>query len=93
MSIETELSAKVYHLMTLYEEFSDGKYEEMNGLYSDDFQGWLYMPRVGNVELFDVEKIRLGNEEAANYYKGKKVRFVFSGLKIVPQSAEQAAVS
>ncbi|WP_100011234.1 hypothetical protein [Lentibacillus sediminis] len=93
MRIEQEVSNKIYRLMELHQEFANGKYKEMNELYSDDFQGWLYMPRGGKVEKLDVKDIKEGNEEAANYYKGKKIQFNFSGLNIIPQHENQATAS
>ncbi|WP_047984386.1 DUF4440 domain-containing protein [Ornithinibacillus californiensis] len=93
MSIEQELSTKVYKMMDLHQKFSEGQYEEMNRLYSDDFQGWMYMPWVDELEHCNAESIREGNKHAAEYYKGKDIQFIFSGLKIVPQSENQAAVS
>ncbi|ASN06168.1 Cif family virulence factor [Virgibacillus necropolis] len=93
MGLESELSTKVYRLMELHQEFADGNYEEMNALYADDFQGSLYMPRVGQVENFNADQIKEGNKEAANHFNGKKMQFIFSGLQIVPQHENQAAVS
>lgn len=51
------------------------------------------MPRVGEVESFKVDDIREGNKGAAEHFHGKKMQFVFSGLQIVPQHENQAAVS
>ncbi|QDP41525.1 hypothetical protein [Radiobacillus deserti] len=65
----------------------------MNNLYSDDFQGWLYMPWVEKLEQYNTETIKEGNRLASKYYKGKNIQFVFTGLKIVPQSATQATAS
>ncbi|WP_077326557.1 DUF4440 domain-containing protein [Virgibacillus siamensis] len=93
MGIEQEVSYEVYRLMELHQEFESGKFEEMNELYSDEFQGWLYMPGAGQVDTFNVEDIKEGNKEAANHFKDKKIQFVFSGLAIVPQHENQAAVS
>lgn len=93
MGIEQEISNEIYRLMDLHQEFENGNYEEMNGLYADEFQGWLYMPGVGQVETFNIEDIKEGNKEAANHFKGEKIQFVFSGLKIVQQHENQTAVS
>ncbi|MGE6256689.1 DUF4440 domain-containing protein [Heyndrickxia sporothermodurans] len=93
MSFESEVASQVYRMRELHEHFSNGLYEEMNALYSDEFQGWLYIPSTGKLELYDANQIREGNKEAAEYYKGKRIQFVYSGLTIIPQSEEQAAVS
>ncbi|WP_430787094.1 hypothetical protein VBD025_15545 [Virgibacillus flavescens] len=93
MTIEQEVSTKLYKMMELHQKFSEGLFEEMNSLYSYDFQGWLYMPWVGELEQFNAESIKEGNRLAAEYYKGKDIHFVFTGIKIVPQSTNQAAVS
>ncbi|HET7627997.1 MAG TPA: hypothetical protein VFK44_06360 [Bacillales bacterium] len=80
--------------MELHQAFKEGEYEELNTLYSDEeFQGQLYIPRVGHVQSFNVQEIREGNREAATNFKGKNIHFVFSGLQIVPQHENQAAVS
>jgi len=50
LTIEQEVSNEVYKMMDLHQKFSEELFEEMNGLYSDDFQGWLYMPWVGELE-------------------------------------------
>ncbi|MFF3924388.1 nuclear transport factor 2 family protein [Paenibacillus lactis] len=93
MSIEAELASKIYRLEELHNQFVNGEFEEMNALYADDFQGMLYMPSSGKIETYNAKQIRKGNEDAANYYKGKSFKFIFSGLKIVSQSEDQAAVS
>lgn len=93
MTIEQVVSTKVYTMMDLHQKFSDGLFDEMNSLYSDDFQGWLYMPWVGELEHYDAESIKEGNRLAAEYYKGKDIQFIFTGIKIVPQSENEAAVS
>lgn len=93
LNMEAEVTAKVYRMRELHEEFSKGNYEEMNDNYSDDFQGWLYMPWNEEVEFFNAEEIKQGNQEAAAYYKGKKLKFGYSSLKVIPQSNDQAAVS
>lgn len=93
MSIEQEVSNEVYKMMELHRRLSEGQFEEMNSLYSDDFQGWLYMPWVGELEQYNAETIREGNRLASEYYKGKEIQFVYTGLKIVPQSENQATVS
>ncbi|ASK63898.1 hypothetical protein CFK37_17900 [Virgibacillus phasianinus] len=93
MTIEQEVSTKVYKMMELHQNFSEGLFEEMNSFYSDDFQGLLYMPWVGELERYDVEGIKEGNRLAAEYYKDKDIQFIYTGLKIVPQSANEAAVS
>ncbi|MBO1005800.1 DUF4440 domain-containing protein [Pseudogracilibacillus auburnensis] len=93
MSIEAEVSKRVYQMRKLHEEFSNGRFEEMNDLYSDDFKGWLYIPSKNKVELYNAEQIKQGNKEAAKSYQGKEIKFIYSGLKIIPQSDVQAAVS
>ncbi|MFD2129790.1 DUF4440 domain-containing protein [Pseudogracilibacillus auburnensis] len=93
MSIEAEVSKRVYQMRKLHEEFSNGRFEEMNDLYSDDFKGWLYIPSKSKVELYNAEQIKQGNKEAAKSYQGKEIKFIYSGLKIIPQSDVQAAVS
>ncbi|SEQ94423.1 protein of unknown function [Virgibacillus subterraneus] len=93
MGLEQEVSNEVYRLMELHQEFENGNYEEMNDLYSDEFQGWLYKPSLGQVEKFNLKDIKEGNEEAANHFKGKKIQFIFSGLKILPQHENQATTS
>lgn len=93
MSIEAEVSKRVYQMRELHEEFSNGRFEEMNDLYSDDFKGWLYIPSKDKVELYNAEQIKQGNKEAAKSYQGKEIKFIYSGLKIIPQSDVQAAVS
>ncbi|MGE8205605.1 DUF4440 domain-containing protein [Heyndrickxia sp. NPDC080065] len=93
MNIESEVATQVYRLRELHENFSEGKFEEMNALYSDEFQGWLYMPISGELEFYNAEQIRKGNQEAAEYYKNKNIKFIYSGLMIVPQTENQAAVS
>lgn len=93
MTIEHEVSEKVFKMMELHCRFSEGMYEEMNSLYSDDFQGWLYMPRVDALEQYDAHGIKEGNRQAADYYKGKNIQFVYSGLSIIPQSHSEAAAS
>jgi len=93
VSIEQEVSNEVYKMMELHRKLSEGQFEEMNNLYSDDFQGWLYMPWVGELEQYNAETIREGNRLASEYYKGKEIQFVYTGLKIVPQSENQATVS
>ncbi|MFD1739202.1 hypothetical protein ACFSCX_22220 [Bacillus salitolerans] len=93
MTIEQEISNEIYKMMHLHQKFSEGKFEELNNLYSDDFQGWLYMPWVGELEHFNAASIKKGNRLAAEYYKGKDITFIYTGLKIVPQSINQAAVS
>ncbi|QTM99084.1 hypothetical protein ERJ70_07085 [Sediminibacillus dalangtanensis] len=65
----------------------------MNDNYSDHFIGRLYMPAKDKVVTFTGEKIKQGNKQAADYYQGKELKFVYSGLKIIPQSDKQAAVS
>lgn len=93
MNLEAEVAAQVYRMMDLHGEFSHGSYKEMNDCYSEKFQGWLYMPKEDEVQFFNVEQIRQGNKAAAAYYKGKSVKFNYSGLHIIPQSEKQAAVS
>ncbi|WP_042147803.1 hypothetical protein [Paucisalibacillus sp. EB02] len=93
MMIEQEVSKEVFTMMKLHQSFSDGLYEEMNSLYSDEFQGWLYMPWSDELEHYNDKDIREGNRLAAEYYKGKDIQFIFTGLKIVPQSDDQVAVS
>ncbi|WP_026570675.1 hypothetical protein [Sediminibacillus terrae] len=93
MRIEEEVAAKVYRMRELHEDFSRGCYQEMNDNYSNHFTGKLYMPAIGEVRTFTGEEIKEGNKEAASYYKGKKITFIYSGLQIVPQSDKQAAVS
>ncbi|MBM7601067.1 hypothetical protein JOC34_003488 [Virgibacillus halotolerans] len=93
MTIEQEVSNGVYKIMDLQQKLSEGLFEEMNSLYSNDFQGWLYMPWVGEVEQYNADSIKEGNRLASEYYKGKDIQFVFTGLKIVPQSTDQATVS
>lgn len=93
MNMEAEVAVQVDRMRELHDDFSNGNYEEMNSYYSDDFQGWLYMPSKGQVEFFNAKEIKQGNQEAAAYYKGKKIKFIYSGLKIIPQSDDQAAVS
>ncbi|SEQ87795.1 hypothetical protein SAMN05216232_3536 [Virgibacillus subterraneus] len=77
MGLEQEVSNEVYRLMELHQEFESGNYEEMNDLYSDEFQGWLYMPSLGQVEKFNLKDIKEGNEEAANHFKLKKYSSFF----------------
>jgi ketosteroid isomerase-like protein len=77
----------------LHENFSNGNFQEMNEMYSEDFQGWFYMPREDKVQFFNSEQIKQGNQGASEYYKDKKIKFIYSGLKIIPQSEKQAAVS
>lgn len=93
MTIEQEVAYEVYKMMELHRKLSVGQFEEMNSLYSDDFQGWLYMPWVGELEQYNAETIKEGNRLASEYYNGKEIQFVYTGLKIVPQSAIQATVS
>ncbi|WP_079526253.1 DUF4440 domain-containing protein [Halobacillus hunanensis] len=93
MSIENEVASRVYRMRELHEDFSKGRYDEMNEYYSKEFQGYLYMPDQDQVELFNFEQIKEGNESAAAHYKGKDIRFIYSGLTILPQSDTQAAVS
>ncbi|KOR89578.1 nuclear transport factor 2 family protein [Paenibacillus solani] len=93
MSIESELSSQIYRLEELHNNFANGDYEELNSLYSDEFQGILYMPSTGKIEIYNAEQIRKGNEDAAHYYQGKNIKFIFSGLTIVTQAVDQAAVS
>lgn len=93
MTIEQEVAYEVYKMMELHRKLSVGQFEEMNRLYSDDFQGWLYMPWVGELEQYNAETIKEGNRLASEYYNGKEIQFVYTGLKIVPQSAIQATVS
>lgn len=93
MTIEQEVAYEVYKMMELHRKLSEGQFEEMNRLYSDDFQGWLYMPWVGELEQYNAETIKEGNRLASEYYNGKEIQFVYTGLKIVPQSAIQATVS
>lgn len=93
MGIEIEVAKHVYRLMELHEAFSDGNYDEMNDYYSNDFTGWMYMPRNGEVVFLNGDEIKEGNQEAAKYYEGKKIRFTFTGLTIIPQDDNQAVVS
>jgi len=93
MNLKSEVSAQIYRLETLHNRFADGEYEEMNALYSEDFQGTLYMPSTGKIEIYNAEQIREGNKEAAKYYQGKQIRFIFSGLTVLSQSEHEAAVS
>lgn len=93
MTIEQEVSQNVFRMMELHCKFADGLYEEMNRMYSDDFQGWLYMPRVGELERYDAVRIREGNQQAAEYYNGRNIQFVYSGLTVMPQSCNEAAAS
>lgn len=79
--------------MELHEAFSSGHYEQMNDYYSSDFTGWMYMPRDGKVVFFNGDEIKEGNQEAAKHYEGKKIRFNFTGLTIIPQDDNQAVVS
>lgn len=93
MTIEQEVAYEVYKMMELHRKLSEGQFEEMNRLYSDDFQGWLYMPWVGELEQYNAETIKEGNRLASEYYNGKEIQIVYTGLKIVQQSAIQATVS
>lgn len=93
VTIEQEVAYEVYKMMELHRKLSEGQFEEMNRLYSDDFQEWLYMPWVGKLEQYNAETIKEGNRLASEYYNGKEIQFVYTGLKIVPQSAIQATVS
>lgn len=93
MTIEQEVLKEVYNMTELHRRLSAGEFEEMNRLYSSDFQGWLYMPWVGELEQYNVETIKEGNRLAAEYYYGKEIQFFYTGLKIVPQSAIQTTVS
>ncbi|MUK87898.1 hypothetical protein GMD78_05730 [Ornithinibacillus sp. L9] len=93
MPIEQEVSSEVYKMMDLHQKFSEGLFEEVNSFISDDFQGMLYMPWNGEVKQFNSESIREGNRLASQYYKGKDIQFVFTGLNIIPQSTNQATVS
>lgn len=93
MSMESEVAAQIYRLQELHNRFAAGEYEEMNALYSEDFQGTLYMPSSGTIETYNAGQIREGNKEAAAYYKGQRFRFIFSGVTVIPQSENQAAVS
>lgn len=93
LCIESEVANQIYRMMQLHENFSIGSYEEMNTMYADDFQGMLYIPHMGEVEHYNAEQIRAGNKEAAEFYKGKNIKFIYSGLAIVPQTETQAAVS
>ncbi|WP_172372701.1 DUF4440 domain-containing protein [Sporosarcina jiandibaonis] len=93
MNIEVEVATQVYRMRALHEGFSAGEFEEMNALYSKDFQGWLFMPSTGKVELYNAEQIREGNKGAAQYYRNKDIKFTHSGLTIVPQMENQVAVS
>ncbi|MFC4559203.1 hypothetical protein ACFO3D_13470 [Virgibacillus kekensis] len=93
MSIEHDVSYRIYRMMELYRRFSDGLYEEMNSFISEDFQGKMYMPWMGEVEHFDAKGIKEGNRQAADFYKGKNIEFDFTGLSVVPQSDTQAAGS
>lgn len=93
MNIELEVAAKIYRMRELHERFSLGKFEEMNALYSNEFQGWLFTPSTGKVERYNAEQIRDGNKGAAQYYLNKDIKFTNSGLTIVPQTENQAAVS
>ncbi|UOQ92663.1 hypothetical protein MUO14_19920 [Halobacillus shinanisalinarum] len=93
MSIENEVATRVYRMRELHENFSNGCFDEMNGYYSGEFQGYLYMPDKDQVEFFNAEQIKEGNKGAATHYKGKNIKFLYSGLHIIPQSETQAAVS
>lgn len=93
MSIESELAGINFRLMELHRRFEYGEYEEMNSLYSEDFQGRLFQPRNGRVENYDFDRIQEGNREAAGHYTGQTIDFIFSGLSILPQGDDQAAVS
>ena len=80
MNVELEVATQVYRMRELHEKFSLGEFEEMNSLYSNDFQGWLFMPSTGKVELYDVEQIRDGNKGAAEYYRNKNnVQYMYRG--------------
>lgn len=93
MSIESELASINFRLMELHRRFEYGEYEEMNSLYSQDFEGRLFQPRNDQVETYDVDRIREGNREAAAHFTGQAIDFVFSGLSVLPQRDDQAAVS
>lgn len=93
MGIETELAPRVYRNSELHHLFSTGDATEMNEMVSDAFEGWLYRPSVGKMERYDAAAIRSGNLAAAKFYDGKPIRFAMSGLEILPQGPDQAAVS
>lgn len=94
MGIEAEVAKRVYRYIELHEkEFSLGQAAEMNSMISEQFEGWLFRPSVGHMERYDAAALRAGNEKAADYYKGKPVRFRLSGLQILPQGDDQAAAS
>ncbi|KGP73387.1 hypothetical protein [Pontibacillus yanchengensis] len=89
MSIDAEVANQIYRMRELHEDFSKGNYQEINEYYSKDFQGYLYMPDEDQVELFNASQIKEGNQNAASHYEGKDIRFVYSGLTIIPQSDSQ----
>jgi len=93
MNIEEEVMKQVYRMEELHNKFSTGEWKEMNELYSDEFQGVLYMPKSGKIEEYDAHQIRDGNKMAASYYKDKNIKFTYSGIMIIPQADNQAAVS
>lgn len=55
--------AQIYRLEELHHNFSNGEYEEMNTLYSDEFQDFLYIPSSGKAEMHNAEQIRKGNKD------------------------------
>ncbi|SDL84909.1 hypothetical protein [Sediminibacillus halophilus] len=76
LRMEDEIAAKVHRMRELHEKFSQGHYQEMNDNYSDHFIGRLYMPAEDKVLTFTGEEIKQGNQQAADYYHGKELKFI-----------------
>jgi hypothetical protein len=93
MILESKITEQVYLSMKFHNSFKKGEYSELNNMISEDFQGWLYMPWSDKVEHYNAEKIREGNKNAASFYNGKDIKFTYTGLSVLPQTEEQAAVS
>lgn len=93
MSLEAIIAERVYRHNELHNELAKGTAEEINRMISDQFEGWLFRPGFGDLQRLDANGMREGNWQAAKYYEGKAVRFRVSGLTVLPQASDQAAVS
>lgn len=87
------IAERVFRHNDLHNQFSEGTAEEINRMISDQFVGWLFRPGAGDLQRLDANGIREGNWQAARYYEGKAIRFQVSGITVLPQAPDQAAVS
>lgn len=82
---------RIHRHNQLHCDFATGTADEINQMISDQFVGWLYRPSTADLEQLRTDEIRNGNRQAAEYYKGKSIRFHVSGITVLPQGVDQAS--